>query len=121
MRKKYKKTLEQKVLDIDIQNIVTTEITYAELLFGVYNSSNPETNRILVQNWINKLTMYPLTRDAIDIYAHEKARLAKEGLLIADMDLLIASICIDKNFLLVTNNTKHFSRVKDIEIENWLA
>lgn len=41
----------------------------------------------------------------------------KEALI--DTDILIAGICLENDFVLVTNNTKHFSRIKDLDIENW--
>ena len=36
------------------------------------------------------------------------------------MDLLIAATALTMNYRLVTNNTKHFSRIKGLEMENWL-
>jgi len=36
------------------------------------------------------------------------------------MDLLIAAISLANDFILVTNNTKEFSRVKKLKLENWL-
>jgi len=37
-----------------------------------------------------------------------------------DADILIASIAIIHNLILVTNNTKHFEKIPDIKLENWL-
>ena len=35
------------------------------------------------------------------------------------MDLLIASTAMYMNLSLVTNNKAHFSRIKDLVLENW--
>ena len=35
------------------------------------------------------------------------------------MDLLIAATALSLNYKLVTNNERHFSRIKGLEIENW--
>lgn len=44
----------------------------------------------------------------------------KQGNLIEDADILMASIAIVEDLALVTNNISHFQRIKDLEIENWL-
>lgn len=48
-----------------------------------------------------------------------KANLRQQGLLIEDFDLLIAATALVHNLILVTNNTKHHSRVPGLGIENW--
>ena len=42
-----------------------------------------------------------------------------KGNIIADLDLMIASIAIHHNKTLVTNNFKHFDRLKQLKLENW--
>lgn len=53
---------------------------------------------------------------AAQIYAN----LRRKGELIEDADILIAATCIINDLILVTNNKKHFSRIKDLKNENWL-
>lgn len=48
------------------------------------------------------------------------AFLKKEGNLIEDADILMASTAIVKDLVLITNNLKHFKRVKDLKLDNWL-
>jgi len=59
---------------------------------------------------------YEAARLGGEIYA----ALKKQGKLINDADILIASIVMANNAVLVTNNEEHFSRVKGLKIENWL-
>jgi len=40
--------------------------------------------------------------------------------LIEDADILMAAIAIVDDLILITNNTNHFDRVKDLVIDNWL-
>ena len=40
----------------------------------------------------------------------------KHGKIIADMDLMIASIAISNKAILYTNNLKHFNRIEELEI-----
>jgi len=39
---------------------------------------------------------------------------------IDDADIFIAGYCIQNNFTLITNNTKHFENIKNLRIENWV-
>ena len=55
-------------------------------------------------------------RKAADVYA----ALRKQGQLINEGDILIAGIALVNNCVLVTNNTAHFSRVPELQIENWI-
>ena len=56
---------------------------------------------------------------ALDFYAKEKARLRKLGTPIDDFDLLIGATAVTNELIIVTNNTKHFTRIDLIEIEDW--
>ena len=42
-----------------------------------------------------------------------------ENICYEDFDLMIASICLANDLILITNNTKHFDRIKELKIENW--
>lgn len=59
---------------------------------------------------------YEAARLGGEIYA----TLKKQGKLINEADILIASIVKANNAVLVTNDEEHFSRVKELKIENWL-
>jgi tRNA(fMet)-specific endonuclease VapC len=48
------------------------------------------------------------------------AELMSAGKQIGDADTLIAGQAIANQLIVVTNNTKHFSRVKGLRLENWM-
>jgi tRNA(fMet)-specific endonuclease VapC len=56
----------------------------------------------------------------LDIASSIKLNLERKGKSISDDDLFIASYCIKHNFPLVTNNTKHFIHIENLEILNWV-
>ena len=62
----------------------------------------------------------PFDRKAIDNFAMIKAELKKQGKLIDDFDILIAAVALSNDMILVTNNEKHFERIPNLTIENWL-
>ena len=49
------------------------------------------------------------------------AKLSKQGKLIDDFDLFIAAFCLVNNYILVTNNTRHFERINELQLVNWKA
>jgi tRNA(fMet)-specific endonuclease VapC len=57
--------------------------------------------------------------EAIPTYAKERARLESMGRPLDDFDLLIGATAIAHGMTLVTNNTKHFQRLKGIRLEDW--
>jgi predicted nucleic acid-binding protein len=51
--------------------------------------------------------------------AKQYAYLRKNGITIDDDDILIGSFAIEKESVLVTNNTKHFKNLNGIQLVNW--
>ncbi|PZV78633.1 tRNA(fMet)-specific endonuclease VapC [Algoriphagus aquaeductus] len=109
-----------KFRQIGIENCAISEITFAELVFGAENSSNPEKNLELIEAFTNQLIILPIF-NAIHLYAKEKARLRSKGLMISDFDLLIGCTAIEKGMIMVTENQKEFERITNIKIENWVV
>lgn len=110
--------LVEKIENIGFENLYISEITVAELKYGVEKSAHPDKNRAVINELIDKFKQLPIY-GALDIYAKEKARLKKEGNIVDDLDLLIGATAIKNNMVLVTNNEKHFDRLQNIKVENW--
>lgn len=110
--------LVEKIDKIGFENLYISEITVAELKYGVEKSSNPEKNRQVVNELIDSFKQLPIN-GALNVYAKEKARLKKNGKLVDDFDLLIGATAIQNKMVLVTNNEKHFERLQNIKVENW--
>ncbi|MDR1804226.1 MAG: PIN domain-containing protein [Treponema sp.] len=56
----------------------------------------------------------------LDIASTVKLKMQNQGKGISDDDLFIAAYCLKYNLPLVTNNSKHFINVDNLEILNWL-
>ena len=63
-----------------------------------------------------KAVKYPIYKLYTCLVFPDKADLAKRGELIEDMDILIAATSIATNAVLVTGNSKHFERIKTLQI-----
>lgn len=67
------------------------------------------------------IDVLPFDKDAAVAYGDIRSNLEKRGLIIGSNDLLIASHALSRSLILVTNNVKEFSRVKGLNIENWVS
>ncbi len=112
--------LHKKIEGAGVENCFISEITIAELKFGVEKSTQKSKNREILVKFQSKFTILPIFT-ALDIYALEKARLKTKGTIIDDFDLLIGATAITNNLILVTKNIKDFERLEGIEIEDWTA
>ena len=112
--------LNKKILEVGEENCFISEITVAELKYGIENSKTIEMMREIVEAFILKFPIIPIY-NSLDIYAKEKAKLRKKGLLVDDFDILIGSTAIANEMVLVTNNVAHLNRLDHIVIENWAS
>ena len=108
-----------KFREIDLQDCAISEITLAELIFGAENSANPEKNQKIIEAFLEQIKILPIF-NAIPIYAKEKVRLRKKGIMISDFDLFIGTTAVANKLIMVTENIKEFERISNIEIENWV-
>jgi tRNA(fMet)-specific endonuclease VapC len=110
--------LKEKFRIVKKENLFVSEITLAELKFGVQNSESPKKNQATLEDFLTGIQIIPIF-NSLDLYAEEKARLRKTGQTLDDFDLLIGVSSVANKMVLVTNNESHFERIKNIEIENW--
>ena len=110
--------LEAKFDKILADNCFISEMTLAELKFGVEKSEKPEKNRKALDNFLTGVQILPIFH-SLDLYAKEKARLQKACTPIDDFDLLIGATSTTHKLTMVTNNTNHFSRIRGIKLEDW--
>ncbi len=110
--------LNKKIAEVDEHNCFISEITVAELKYGIENSKTVESMRKIVEAFIPKFAIIPIY-NSLNTYAKEKARLRKQGLLIDDFNILIGAASIANEMVMVTNNVSHLNRLNNIIIEDW--
>ena len=108
-----------RVLSVPPESLYTTIINYAELMFGAYNSLKLKENLSKVKGFLSKIKILGFDEASGETFGKLKATLRKKGLSIADLDLMIASICILNDGTLITNNIRDFGKIKELRIENW--
>lgn len=105
-----------------IKNLCISSIVYGELCFGIENGDvNLREERYNQMDlFTQKLLVDPWDEEAAHHYGLIRASLKRQGLSIGSNDLLIAAHARSINAVLVTNNTKEFSRIPDLTIEDWI-
>jgi len=96
-------------------------ITYGELVYGAKKSSHIEKNLAVTYRIAELFPVIDIDRSIMDVFAAIKNNLERKGNIIEDMDILIAATALSHNLILVTNNLKHFEKIKDLRMDNWKA
>lgn len=94
-------------------------ITYGELFYGVYKSQHSKKNMGLLQELISIIPPLPMPTEAGKHYGHIRSTLEKKGTPIGNNDTWIAAHALSLDVTLVTNNTKEFTRISHLKLENW--
>ena len=102
------------------EDLCISAITMAELEYGVSNSSWPERNRLALLTFLSGIEILPFDASAAKEYGQIRYELKKKGQPIGANDLLIAAHAKSLALTLITNNTKEFSKVEGLKLENWL-
>jgi predicted nucleic acid-binding protein len=98
--------------------IVIPAIVYYEIRRGLL-SYNAKAKMAVFEQFCKTFDIENITKETLDTAAVLYAHLKKQGLLIEDADLLVAAYCVRNEYILVTNNTKHFKHIKTLKSENW--
>ena len=107
------------VEQVGAQAICTSIIVAAELRYGGAKKGSP---RLLakIEGLLHTIPVLPLDIPADTDYGGLRATLEAAGQPIGANDLLIAAHALALGLTLVTDNTREFSRVAGLKVENWL-
>ncbi|MBX9931960.1 MAG: type II toxin-antitoxin system VapC family toxin [Methylobacterium sp.] len=94
-----------------------SSIVIHELLFGAYRSLRIERGMAALEGL--RLTILDFNADDARKAAEIRAHLATAGTPIGPYDVLIAGQALQRGLVVVTRNTREFSRVPGLAVENW--
>ncbi len=103
-------------------HITISAITYSELLLGAERSDNKRKHRKLVSEFVERLDeILAWDRKAAEAFAKLQTGLFQKGLPIGLNDTMIAGHALSQGGIVITNNIKHFNKVPQLEVENWVS
>lgn len=112
--------IEQKVLSVRIDNIFISFINVSELYYGAYKSQRVAQNLDIIRELTSQLSVIESDEAVSEAFGSLKASLENAGMIIDDADIYIAACASVYGLTLVSNNVKHFRRVKGLKLENWM-
>ena len=90
-----------------------------ELFYGVEKSERRDENREKVKALLAFLPVCHADDETMEKFGELKAKAEAAGRRVDDADVIIAATAMRHGALLVTGNTRHFSRFDGLEIEDW--
>src|SRR5438477_12804094 len=109
----------EQILKVGETKVCTSIIVAAELRYGAEKKQSLRLSGQL-DAILGALEILPLQKPADVSYGSIRAQLDRAGKPIGANDLLIAAQALTLGYTVVTDNEKEFSRVKQLNLENWL-
>ncbi len=110
-----------KLASLSPQDVALCDIVKAELYYGAYKGTRLESNLALFREFFSLFVSLPFDSRVAEVHGRIRARHKALGTPIGPYDLQIAAIALANNLTLVTHNTREFSRVAGLRLEDWEA
>ncbi len=104
---------------VAVSDVCVSAITKAEMMYGVEVSPRRQKDHEALNEFLRYVAVLDFPAMAALDYARIRADLKVRGLMIGGNDLLIAAHARCIGLTLVTNNTREFSRIQGLRVENW--
>ena len=108
----------ERLLQATPSEVAVSSITEAELWYGVEKLGSRKLADA-VQRFLEPIACVPFDGAAAKSYGALRARLERRGTPIGNADTLIAAHAQVLGLVLVTNNRRHFQRVRGLACEDW--
>ena len=103
-----------------IGQVGISSVTLGELAFGADKSNRSNDAHEALREFVLALEIAAFDEDAAMQYGTVRASLARKGKPIGALDTLIAAHAAAVDAILVTHNTREFSQVERLRLEDWL-
>jgi len=101
-------------------NIIIPPFSYYEVKKWLM-AVNSKTKLQAFEKLFEKCGIDAIEKEILDLSLSIYIKLRKSGITVDDGDLLIVAYCIRNNYILVSNNQKHFEKIENIQVVNWTA
>ena len=95
-------------------------ISYGELVYRANKSVQVENDLAKVHRLQEIFPVIDASKAILECFGGIKTNLSKKGITVADFDLLIGATAITFGYTLVTNNEKHFLKIPNLTVVNWM-
>ena len=114
--------LRRKLEQTPAEMLAISMITLMELYMGQQLSSQPELIRNFIEDWVlQTVTVIDFDHNQAKQAASIQSKLRQKGQTLDWLDVMIAACAVAKEWTLVTGNIRHFGRIPQLRVENWLV
>lgn len=117
--KNFQSGVRRKLEIIPKLNVAVCSIVKAEMFYGSMKSQTPQKSLAIQRKFFAQFESLPFDDEAALIFGEIRADLTRKGTLIGAYDMQIAAIALANDLTLVTHNTREFSRIGQLKIEDW--
>lgn len=111
-----------RVKTVGAGHICMSILSIAELKYGAHNSTRVENNLNRIHELQRSIVILrDMTDEITNVFGRNKALLRSKGIVVGDMDLLVAAFASANDLTLVTNNRSHFEAIPGLRMENWFV
>ena len=100
-------------------DIAVSAMTEAELTFGAIKSADPGRAVPQVKAFLEPMLVLPFDHEAAQ--KHAELRWAIRSSPIGERDLVTAAVAVANGLTLVTHNSREFSRIEGLALEDWVV
>ena len=112
----------KKIKSYSPSDLSLSTVTLAEIYYGIEKSPvKKKERRLKIEHIKSELDIYPFNEQAAVKYGTIRAALEKRGKPISERDTQIAAIALANKLSIVTHNTKEFSRIPKLKVEDWAS
>lgn len=118
--KRHSPAVTARLEELPLSSVCISVITRAELQYGLRRLASARRLHLVVRHFLRLVRALDWDGDAADRYAEIRHQLVSSGRPIGELDMMIAAHAIAADAVLVTNNVKHFARIRaPLVMENW--
>jgi tRNA(fMet)-specific endonuclease VapC len=108
-----------RLLEHQPSELCVSAITLAELNFGAEARRSQKIRRA-IRSFAKDVTVVPFDEASAERFGVVASALSTRGRPIGLYDTLVAAHALALGLTVVTNNTRHFSQVPGLAVENWV-
>ena len=109
----------ERILSHRPSELCVSAITVAELRYGAEKRGSRKLHK-LIDKFVADVVPQTIGEDEALRYGKLMAELEVRGTPIGQFDAMLAAHALALKLVLVTNNAKHFDRVRGLRCENWV-
>lgn len=102
----------------DEEELYISALSVGELVEGIEDSERRDERMESLNDFLAGVTVLSFTRETAVEFGKIRNALRKNGQLIGDIDTMIAATARVNDLTILTENTKHFSKIKELELHS---